>query len=302
MQKVHTLAAMIQHLLFGEFVAREVKPFKTQLLKWIGNKQRFAHEIASYFPTDYGTYFEPFIGSGAVLATLAPKRGVGSDSFGPLIEIWQTLRESPEILKGWYAERWVAFKAGNKVEEFERVKAAYNRKPNGADLLFVCRSCYGGVVRFRKHDGYCSTPCGIHDPISPDSFARRVDDWHLRTQGVTFARSDYREAMADAKAGDLIYCDPPYTHSQAILYGAQSFSLRKLFATIAECKARGVYVALSIDGMKRTGKEVCRLPVPDDLFEREIFVNCGRSMLRRFQMAGETLEDEVVHDRLLLTY
>ena len=71
---------------------------------------------------------------------------------------------------------------------------------------------------------------------------------------------------------------------------------------IAECKARGVYVALSIDGKKRTEKHLCKLPVPGKLFEREIFVNCGRSMLRRFQMQGETLENEVVHDRLLLTY
>lgn len=293
---------MIQQLLFGESVTREVKPFKAQLLKWIGNKQRFAHEIASYFPVDYGTYYEPFLGSGAVLATLAPARGAGSDSFAPLIEIWRTLRESPELLKKWYCDRWTRFKAGEKVEEFERVKASYNRHPNGADLLFLCRSCYGGVVRFRQRDGYCSTPCGIHDPISPESFGARVDDWHHRTEGTTFVRADYRETMATAKAGDLIYCDPPYTHSQAILYGAQSFSLRKLFAIIAECKSRGVCVAVSIDGMKRTGKEVCSLPVPDGLFEREIFVNCGRSMLRRFQMAGETLEQEVVHDRLLLTY
>ncbi len=302
MQKVHTLTVMIQHLLFGEAVTREVKPFKAQLLKWIGNKQRFAHEIASYFPADYGTYYEPFIGSGAVLATVAPERGVGSDSFGPLVEIWQTLRESPGRLKQWYGERWTKFKAGEKVEEFELLKASYNAKPNGADLLFLCRSCYGGVVRFRKRDGYCSTPCGIHDPISPASFAARVDGWHIRTSGTTFIRADYREAMAMAKAGDVIYCDPPYTHSQAILYGAQSFSLRKLFATISECKSRGVYVAVSIDGMKRTGKEICRLPIPDGLFERETFVNCGRSMLRRFQMAGQTLEAEVVHDRLLLTY
>lgn len=293
---------MLQHLLFGDSVSREVKPFKAQLLKWIGNKQRFAHEIASYFPPDYGTYYEPFIGSGAVLATVAPNRAIGSDSFAPLIEIWQTLRQSPELLKQWYTERWTEFKAGKKIEEFERVKASYNKKPNGADLLFLCRSCYGGVVRFRQRDGYCSTPCGIHDPISPDSFATRVDEWHRRTTGATFIHADYRETMGTAKPGDVIYCDPPYTHSQAILYGAQSFSLRKLFAMIAECKARGVYVALSIDGMKRTGKEVCKLPIPDGLFEREVFVNCGRSMLRRFQMAGETLEQEVVHDRLLLTY
>ena len=41
---------------------RQVRPFKTQLLKWIGNKQRFAHEIISYFPEAWGAYHEPFWG------------------------------------------------------------------------------------------------------------------------------------------------------------------------------------------------------------------------------------------------
>ena len=59
---------------------------------------------------------------------------------------------------------------------------------------------------------------------------------------------------------------------------------------------------LSIDGTKRSGDRICDVPIPDGLFEREVFVNCGRSMLRRFQMAGQTLEGEVVADRLLLTY
>jgi DNA adenine methylase len=63
-----------------------------------------------------------------------------------------------------------------------------------------------------------------------------------------------------------------------------------------------VYVALSIDGTKKSGEMICDLPIPDDLFEEEIFVNVGRSMLRRFQMEGQTLESEVVSDRLLLTY
>jgi DNA adenine methylase len=100
----------------------------------------------------------------------------------------------------------------------------------------------------------------------------------------------------------MVYCDPPYTHSQTILYGAQSFDLRRLFAVIGQCKARGVFVALSIDGTKRSGAVTCHLPIPKGLFEREALVNCGRSMLRRFQMNGQTLESEVVADRLLLTY
>jgi DNA adenine methylase len=278
------------------------KPFKTQLLKWIGNKQRFAHEIVSQFPHQFKTYHEPFLGSGAVLGTLMPEKAIASDSFRPLIEIWQTLHESPETLKKWYTERWEAVKTGDKVNEYERVKANYNAHPNAADLLFLSRSCYGGVVRFRQTDGYMSTPCGIHEPISPASFSQRVDEWRRRTSGTNFFHREYEETMNLAEEGDLIYCDPPYTFSQSILYGAQSFDLANLFEVILRCKQRGVYVALSIDGTKKSGSFVCSIQIPDGLFERELSVNCGRSMLKRFQMNGKTLESEVVSDRLFLTY
>lgn len=230
--------------------SRCVEPFKTQLLKWIGNKQRFAHEIITHFPEKIGAYYEPFIGAAGVMATLAPKRAVGSDSFQPLIEIWRALRHEPEKLKAWYEERWSQMSKGDKLAEYERIKASYNAQPNGADLVFLCRACYGGVVRFRKNDGYMSTPVGAHDPISPESFSERVNIWHRRLQGAEFSRIEYEEAMSRATVGDLIYCDPPYSHSQAILYGAQDFSLKDLLRVIADCKARGVYVALSIDGTR----------------------------------------------------
>jgi DNA adenine methylase len=292
----------MQRLLFGEEEQRQVVPFKSQLLKWVGSKQRFAHEIVSYFPREIGRYFESFLGSGAVLGTLAPTTAVGSDVFPPLMEIWQTLRDEPTQLKQRYAERWHAMMKGDKMVEYEKIKASYNAKPNGADLVFLCRSCYGGVVRFRKADGYMSTPCGVHAPVPPDSFARRVDEWRKRTAGTEFLLLDYADAMERARKGDLVYCDPPYKDTQAILYGAQAFNLARLFEVIGRCKSRGVYVALSIDGTKRSGDRVCEVPIPVGLFEREVFVNCGRSMLRRFQMSGRTLEGEVVADRLLLTY
>lgn len=278
------------------------KPFRTQLLKWIGNKQRFAHEIISYFPKTFNVYREPFLGSGAVLGTLAPKKAVGSDAFKPLIEIWQTLQTDPELLKKWYAERWERMKGGDKVSVYSEILADYNSNPNGADLLFLSRSCYGGVVRFRQYDGYMSTPCGPHEPVSPSSFANRVDIWNFRTEGAEFVHQDYGVAIDSAKSGDLIYCDPPYSFSQTILYGAQTFDLVQLFEMIRQAKLKGVFVALSIDGSKKSGDFLCDFRIPDGLFEREVMVNCGRSMLKRFQMDGKTLESEIVHDRLLLTY
>jgi len=292
----------MQFLLFDDAPHKLIQPFSTQLLKWVGNKQRFAHEIVGSFPDSYNRYFEPFLGSGAVLATLAPENALASDAFPPLIEIFKTLKDDPETLKQWYRERWEVAHGDRKKQGYEAIKAAYNRNPNGADLLFLCRACYGGVVRFRKQDGYMSTPCGAHQPIKPESFDKRVDIWHERVKFTQFELMDYREAMRIAKRGDMIYCDPPYKHSQAILYGGQDFRLEELLQEIERCKRRGVYVALSIDGTKKSGDVICDLPIPDKLFEEEIYVNLGRSMLKRFQMGGKTLESEIVADRLLLTY
>lgn len=279
-----------------------IKPFRTQLLKWVGNKQKQADEIISYFPKSFGTYFEPFLGSGGVLGVLAPRNAVASDAFAPLVEIWQTLHSDKEMLKFQYAERYALIDEIGKKKAYETVLNRYNSKPNGADLLFLCRACYGGVVRFRKNDGFMSTPVGVHDPVSPESFEKRVDVWYARTQGANFFHLDFAEAMSKSNHGDLVYCDPPYSDSQAILYGAQAFSLQRLFEAIAKCKDRGVYVALSIDGTKYSGRKVCDIPIPDGLFEREVFVRVGRSMLKRFQMDGLSLEDHEVHDRLLLTF
>lgn len=277
-------------------------PFFTQLLKWVGNKQRQAPEIIRHFPSNFATYREPFLGGGGVLGVLAPNSGVASDAFAPLVEIWVTLSTKPRQLKSWYADRHALIAELGKQKAYATVLESYNRKPNGADLLFLCRACYGGVVRFRKNDGCMSTPCGVHEAISPESFNKRVDLWAERTRGTQFVHTDFAEAMSQAKPGDLIYCDPPYADSQAILYGAQGFSLPRLFAAIGDCKDRGVNVALSIDGSKYSGAKVCDLSIPSGLFERERFIEIGRSMLKRFQMDGRSLEGHHVADRLLLTY
>jgi DNA adenine methylase len=277
-------------------------PLKGQLLKWIGNKQKFAEEIISYLPATYGTYFEPFLGSGAVLASLAPRRAVASDVFGPLIEIWRKLHDDTDALIAWYADRHALVERMGKVEAYEHVKASYNAHPNGADLLFLSRVCYGGVVRFRKADGYMSTPCGPHRPMPPASFADRARIWAARTRFAEFVHADFEAAMEKAVDGDVCYLDPPYADSQTIIYGAQSFSLSRLLEAVGRAKDRGVRVALSLDGVKKSGGKKIALPIPDGLFEREVYVQVGRSMLRRFQMDGQTLESEHVSDRLLLTY
>jgi DNA adenine methylase len=277
-------------------------PPKYQLLKWIGNKQKFASAISSYFPKNFNKYIEPFLGSGAILATIAPEKGIGSDTFKPLMEIWKTMKSNPDKVIGWYAERRNMIGKYDKEEVYDRVKKSYNNHPNGPDFLYLSRSCYGGVVRFRKADGFMSTPCGAHMPIDVGAFEKRVNIWHERIKKTQFYHQDYKVSFQKAQKGDLIYCDPPYSYSQGILYGAQSFSLGELFQEIHKAKKRGVFVALSIDGNKKSGDFICNLPIPSKLFKQEVFIEIGRSMLKRFQMEGQSLVNEDVSDRLLLTY
>ena len=76
-----------------------------QLLKWVGNKQRYACQIVNLMP-DYRTYVEPFLGSGAVLGTLAPLSGVAGDILEPLVKIWQLLQTNPQDLLAYYTNVW----------------------------------------------------------------------------------------------------------------------------------------------------------------------------------------------------
>lgn len=108
--------------------------------------------------------------------------------------------------------------------------------------------------------------------------------------------------MDKATAGDVVYCDPPYTHSQSIIYGAQDFNIEVLWQKIAECKDRGAKVLLSINGMRDSKKKDISVTPPDGLFERKLLVNCGTSMIDRLQNTGKEMNDKKVDDQLLLTW
>jgi DNA adenine methylase len=273
---------------------------KGQLLKWIGNKHKYAHAITSYFPTEYNTYFEPFVGTGAILATVEPEVAIAGDNNQHLIAFWLLVQSEPASLMKYYRKTITRFNR-HRQAVFDEIKAKYNVDPNPYDLLIISRTCYGGVMRFTR-DGKISTPIGPHKPIDPDTFESRLIEWRERVRHVRFKHQSFSETMSLSGRGDLIYCDPPYVDTQSILYGAQNFVFSELIQEIESCKKRGAQIALSIDGTKKSGSKPIALDIPTGLFERQIYLDCGSSMLRRFQSNGSRMVGEDVHDRLLLTW
>lgn len=281
------------------------------LLKWIGNKQRFASTIISYMPDSFNNYYEPFLGSGAVLAELLMQdatslyphfeHAYASDILPFLIDIFNIAKNKPDKLVDYYTKEIEAYYE-DPVAHYEVIRDRFNQDHNGFDFCLLSRTCFSGVIRFRKADGYMSTPRGPHKPISPATFQKRVRLWSELIQKADFNVASFEESMSKPQKGDVVYCDPPYTHSQGIIYGAQDFNITRLWDKIAECKDRGAYVMLSINGTRESQKKDISVEIPEGLFERELLVNCGTSMIDRLQNSGKEMENEVVHDKLLLTW
>lgn len=281
------------------------------LLKWIGNKQRFAKQIVSYMPESFNNYYEPFLGSGAVLAELISQsyeriipsfnHAFGSDILPFLIGIFNLVKDTPNELTDYYSEEISKYYLSPETQ-YDIIRERFNNNPNPYDFCLLSRTCYSGIIRFRKNDGYMSTPRGPHKPISPNEFQNRVTEWSEILQKATFRNEDFQVAMSRAEKNDVVYCDPPYTHSQSIIYGAQNFDINILWEKIAECKAKGIYVLLSINGTRESETKNISTSIPNGLFEREFVINCGTSMIDRLQNSGKHMDNEIVHDKLLLTW
>ena len=245
------------------------------LLKWIGNKQRFAETIISYMPESIDNYYEPFLGSGAVMAELLNadrtkiyphvKNVYGSDILPFLIELFDIVKNNPQSISEYYKKEINDYYS-RPDEKYIEIRDRFNKKHNPWDFCVLSRTCYSGIIRFRKKDGYMSTPRGPHKPICPEIFNDRVRLWNCLLVKANFINENYTVAMDKARSGDLIYCDPPYTHSQGIIYGAQSFDINMLFSKIQECKNRGVKVILSINGMRDDKSTDISITPPEGLF------------------------------------
>ena len=229
------------------------------------------------------------------------QRAYGSDVLPFLIDIFLLTKEAPEKLTEYYSKEISEYYLAPD-EKYNEIKDRFNKNNNAYDFLLLSRTCYSGVIRFRKSDGYMSTPRGPHSPIKPESFEKRVAQWNELLQKAAFSCTSYEESMNKPKEGDVVYCDPPYTHSQSIIYGAQDFDIELLWKKIGECKDRGAKVILSINGMRDSKKKDISVLPPEGLFERKLYINCGTSMIDRLQNTGKEMKDKKVDDQLLFTW
>lgn len=196
------------------------------ILKYSGGKAREIKKFKSYIPKKYDTYYEAFVGGGAVYFYLEPKKAVINDINTRLIKFYQELASdydtvSSEIFKiqKQYEKNAAEFKAhpsndksSNKNSElYYRFRDIYNGKIQSpyefATVYYVINHlAYNGIIRYNRK-GEFNVPFGFYKTFNVSTLSSNVKDLLQRT---TITNGNYLNSFKQATSDDFMFLDPPY--------------------------------------------------------------------------------------------
>jgi len=214
------------------------------ILKWVGWKRQLLSEIVPMINVKPGsTYVEPFLGGGAVLFELQPKKAIVNDYNDELINVYLTVRDSAEELIAELEKHNV----NNSEDYYYEVRALdrsekYQEMTNvekAARILYLNKTCYNGLYRVNLA-GQFNSPYGKYkNPNIVNATAIRAMSKYLNENKIEICNGDYRDVLRRVRKGSFVYLDPPYmpisSSSSFTGYTENGFSYEQQVALKEEC-------------------------------------------------------------------
>ena len=131
-----------------------IQPFT----KWTGGKRQLLPVIKSLMPDNYNSYFEPFIGGGALFFDLSPDKAVINDFNNELMNCYQQIKKHPQKLielltkhqennsKEYYLELR-AVDRDNRINKMTDVERA-------ARIIYMLRVDFNGLYRVNSKNQF----------------------------------------------------------------------------------------------------------------------------------------------------
>lgn len=212
-------------------------------LKWVGGKRQLLDVISPLIPKKISTYVEPFVGGGAVLFELKPKKAIINDYNEELINVYQTIKNFPEQLLLLLEEHTT----NNNEEYFYKIRAldreeAYEDMTDverAARIIYLNKTCYNGLFRVNQA-GQFNTPYGRYK--NPNIVNRPVINGmsiYFNNNDIRIMDGDYKQALKGLRKGAFVYFDPPYlpisSSSSFTGYTEGGFNLDKQIELKEQC-------------------------------------------------------------------
>lgn len=186
-------------------IPKEICP--RPFLKWAGGKSRLIQQYIPHLPTKYHTYYEPFIGGGAVFFYLQPQAAIITDINAELITTYRCVRDRVEDLISLLKEH----KLRHNRDYYYNVRAnpGSTDLEKAARLIYLNKTCFNGLYRVNSK-GQFNVPIGRYE--NPNI----CDEDLLRAASAALAyteikQADFIEVLNYATSSDdFVFCDPPY--------------------------------------------------------------------------------------------
>jgi len=244
-----------------------IKPF----LKWAGGKRQLLAEIKKNIPDDINsyTYFEPFLGAGAVFFDLQPQKAVINDFNEQLILTYSAIKNNIDELIAMLKK----YQKKNDEESFYKIRKI-DREPENfiklsniekaARLIFLNKTCFNGLYRVNSQ-GLFNVPYGKYrnPAICEEKVLRQISSY-LNSNEIEILNCDFENAVAKAAKKSFVYFDPPYhspDNSNFTGYQADGFNEAE------QERLRNVIIKLTEQGVK------CLLSNSDTDYIRELYKN-----------------------------
>ncbi len=219
-------------------------------LKWAGNKFAILEHILPLLPAGE-RLIEPFAGSCAVSLNSDYPSYLIADINPDLILLYQTLQREGERFIDHARQLFTP--ENNSEHRYyllrERFNGSSDRLEKASLFLYLNRHCYNGLCRYNKSHRF-NVPFGRYKrPYFPE---REMRHFYRMAQRAEFVCADFRELFAQARAGSVIYADPPYIPlndtSHFTSYSSEGFDAdqqRALAQAAEQAARRGIPVLIS---------------------------------------------------------
>jgi len=190
-----------------------IKPF----LKWAGGKRQLLSDIKKYLPKNINsfTYYEPFIGGGALFFELQPKKAVINDYNGQLILTYNVIKDNVDeliVLLEKYKKKNIEesyYDIRNMDRDLEKFNVLTDVE-KAARLIFLNKTCYNGLYRVNSQ-GLFNVPFGKYkNPTICEEIVLRQISGYFNSNEIKIINIDFEQAVSTASKKSFIYFDPPY--------------------------------------------------------------------------------------------
>ncbi len=213
------------------------------MLKWVGGKRQLLSEIIPMIDGKCSTYVEPFIGGGAVLFKLQPKKAIINDYNNELINVYRIVRDNVDELievlkiheKNNSADYYYEIRSLDRSDTFDDMTDV----EKAARIIYLNKTCYNGLYRVNS-SGQFNSPYGRYkNPNIVNEAVLKAISHYFNSNQIEILNGDYKDTLRYLDKNSFVYFDPPYmpisSSSSFTGYTESGFGYEKQVELKEEC-------------------------------------------------------------------